>query len=1101
MQYRLLLVDGQGEAVTAQLRIRTLREFPGLDGVSVHFRPVRNDLLFDSARAGGRLAYRILAGEGVVRSQVWVEYEVLGEHFNVIGRSGDLVFALALICSKWIRSSERYEACAATGVLGADGSVETVEGLTEKLSAAVRDLSDTRRAVVFFPAADAATVALWQSTVQIPEHVELRPAGHLDEALSYLGYTLQKIYLRNPFRGLEHFEYRHHAIFFGRDREATDAVQQLLRREEAGLPGLLIEGASGSGKSSFVLAGLLPALIDLRSQPQAVRDAIQTRPFSANASRAIWRPGFAGIGADEAKLAASIAECWGALSELGTAGCQGPFQRLAELAASRRMFWPRERRFLWMIDQLEELFALGLDAALIEALGSFLQQLQTDGVWTLASIRADALPQLKQHSTLRAVFGANEGQYYLAPLGRTALDDVIHLPAKAADLRFGRAADGKSLDQQLREDAYREEDSLPLLQFTLNELYHRRNGQVLSFEVYRELGGLAGSIATTAQRLLSAEGPESHVAVPRLFRSLVAVDDGGAVTRRQVPVAEIVDDPAQKRLLSRLIEARLCVTDQRNGQAVVSFAHDTLLQTLPALIEWLKSEAGLLQTRELAQREARLWERHGESDAWLASADKVLAFQALESAEVVLPTAVRTFIDRSARRVRRTRRLRQAVTGVIALLGVGLICAAIAFGWQQQRTYDARQSAARHRDFLSRLILAADPRLGERNVTVAELMDIAPQQLEGLAAKEPLVAASMLGTIAETDRGLGRYAKGLDANARELELLKAHDGSGLDLAAALLQRGELLNKSERQREAETVLREALALVERRRGAETQLGNILTELGVALANSGREAQAESMYRRAIDLFESRHDDFSAAFPLADLGTLRYAQGRYSEAADALSHALEIELRYLPPDNPDLLDAESNAAAMIERTNPAAAEAIFRRVLETDQRVLGPDHLETLSAQHDLASNLYAQRRYQEAATMALSAAQTSSRVLGADRELTRQAWALYGISSCLAGDGVVGLKALRQVAAQQQGSDSLERQQMTDVQIGTCLVALRQYSQAEPLLLNAVTGLESERGPAFDHTQQGYRALRDLYLASGRAPRAAQWQAKIVAAKQ
>ena len=134
-------------------------------------------------------------------------------------------------------------------------------------------------------------------------------------------------------------------------------------------------------------------------------------------------------------------------------------------------------------------------------------------------------------------------------------------------------------------------------------------------------------------------------------------------------------------------------------------------------------------------------------------------------------------------------------------------------------------------------------------------------------------------------------------------------------------------------------------------------------------------------------------------------------------------------------------------------------------------------------------------------MALSAAQTSSRVLGADRELTRQAWALYGISSCLAGDGVVGLKALRQVAAQQQGSDSLERQQMTDVQIGTCLVALRQYSQAEPLLLNAVTGLESERGPAFDHTQQGYRALRDLYLASGRAPRAAQWQAKIVAAKQ
>src|ERR1700677_2557693 len=115
--YRLLLVNGKGEATTSQLRIRTLREFPGLDGVSVHFRPVRNDLLFESAKFGGGLAYRILCGEGIVRSQLWVEYEVLGEHLNVIGRSSDLLFALALITSKWSIAVGDQSIVAATGVL------------------------------------------------------------------------------------------------------------------------------------------------------------------------------------------------------------------------------------------------------------------------------------------------------------------------------------------------------------------------------------------------------------------------------------------------------------------------------------------------------------------------------------------------------------------------------------------------------------------------------------------------------------------------------------------------------------------------------------------------------------------------------------------------------------------------------------------------------------------------------------------------------------------------------------------------------------------------------------------------------------------------
>ncbi len=109
-------------------------------------------------------------------------------------------------------------------------------------------------------------------------------------------------------------------------------------------------------------------------------------------------------------------------------------------------------------------------------MGNFLQQLQADGVWTLAAVRADAMPQIKDRDTLRAVFGANEGQYYLSTLRGAALDDVIARPARAGDLKFEGGADGKSLEQVLRDEAYLEQDSLPQLQFTLNELYLRRSG-------------------------------------------------------------------------------------------------------------------------------------------------------------------------------------------------------------------------------------------------------------------------------------------------------------------------------------------------------------------------------------------------------------------------------------------------------------------------------------------------------------------------------------------------------------------------------------------------------------------------------------------------
>ncbi len=670
MNFQLLLVDGHGNATVAPLRIRTLREFPGQPGLSVHFRPVRQDPLFESARIGGQLAYRILFGEGVIRSQLWVEYELSGEQLNIAGRSSDLLFALALLTSAWPLEIPKSTCIAATGVVDGEGNVQGVDHTVEKLGAAVRAHGDADFTLVFYPAVDRRAVQAWCVTNPLPPGVRLVPVATLEEALACLGYVLEKVYLQNPFCGLKYFDYEHRAIFFGRDREIREVVQQLLRRESAAAPGLLIEGPSGTGKSSLLRAGVLPALADARGQPEAVRASLRHPAVSRGIRRAIWRPGLLVLNCSESAIAQSIQSCWVGLPELEGAWPGEPVESLTDLALRRRTLWPVAARFVWMIDQFEEIFTLGLGDALIAIFGKFLLQLQCEGVWTLVCIRTDALTEMKRHDALRQVFGANEGQYYLATLSGTMLDEVITLPARATDLTFGLSPDGKSLDQLLREEAYREPDSLPLLQFTLNELYQRRTGKVLSFDVYQRLGGLAGSIATTAQSVLRTGTPAERNTQARLFRSLVSVDEGGHATRRYAPLAEIAADEQQQMLIRRLVEARLCVSDVRDGQAVVAFAHDSLLRTLPALVEWLREESGLLQTRELVQRETRLWQQHGESSDWLATSDKLVAYKALAAADMVLPDSVRSFLNSSAQRTRRITRLKRAVVATITVLAV-----------------------------------------------------------------------------------------------------------------------------------------------------------------------------------------------------------------------------------------------------------------------------------------------------------------------------------------------------------------------------------------------------------------------------------------------
>jgi WD40 repeat protein len=697
MKFVLLLADRSdpaGSIRTAVLQSEVLQTSPGGEDVTVGFRPNRADDLHASAKFAARLGYRILFREGIVRSQLVVRLQASDAPQNVVGRSADLLLTLAILLRVYEASgylkprSDHALSVAATGVLEDDGTVRKVEHLASKLHAACREFGETA-GTVFFPLENRREVDLSALSQQYP-NVRLRPIAHLDEALEEVGIVLERVYLRDPFRGLEQFEYEHRAIFFGRDGEIRELVEQLLRREANGAPGVLVEGASGSGKSSFVRAGVLPALV----HPQAlnVRESLRSQPVPESVRRATWRVTHLPRAATEAQIAQSILECWGPLHDL--AGST-PFActSLAELADLRRRLWPSTQRCVWLIDQLEELFALGFDASVVDTIGRFLVHLQSEGVWTIACIRADAVPQLKRHTSMRQVFGSNEGQYYLEMMTGAALDDVIARPAEAAGLSFGVAPSGRGLDETLREELYAtRENTLPLLQFTLQELYQRRSGTVLGFQTYRELGGLAGSVATAAKAAVQIDPTEAEHALPRIFRSLVSVDDEGRPSKRSALVEEVARTPSDRRVLDRLVAARLCVTDQHDGAAVVSFAHEALLRTWPRLQDWLTREGAALQARDLLLAEAKRWEQHGRRRDWLVTAaDRLASIHGVIDADIPVPGLAREFARESAKRARRASRARQLAVLSIMVLAIVAVAFGLVASTQRNAALQAQQ--------------------------------------------------------------------------------------------------------------------------------------------------------------------------------------------------------------------------------------------------------------------------------------------------------------------------------------------------------------------------------------------------------------------------
>lgn len=512
-----------------------------------------------------------------------------------------------------------------------------------------------------------------------------------------------------PYRGLLSFEYEHAPVFFGRTRARNELRELLTRREERGLPFVLVMGASGSGKSSLIKAALLPDLMlpGMIGRVALVRYA-QFRPsdgsgnliegLAAAISSPTALPELAGLG--KLGLAESINGASVTLEavlreSLLDAG------RQANLAPSGNA------RLAILIDQLEELFTLETISpeqrhAFVRALDGLTRSGQ---VWVVATMRSDFYDRLETDPML-AKLAADDGIYRLLPLGDAELAQVIRQPAREAGLRFAIDAEsGAGLDEVILTAATRDRGALPLLSFLLDQLWHRRSEKgELTFAAYEELGGLEGALGRRVEEVLKQE-PQSDIDalrdafIPHLVR--LRIEDGKRV-RQPAPLGSL--PPASKRLVRLLIETRILTTRSDAGEPVVEVAHEALFAAWPKLSRWLDEEQVFLADLERIKAAYSSWlaaPAENKPDALLRgllltnARNWVAEYpQRFANAELL---ALRGYIEASAvsenAERARARKLRRTLIGALTAAVITFFFASLITTWQYRQAEAARATA------------------------------------------------------------------------------------------------------------------------------------------------------------------------------------------------------------------------------------------------------------------------------------------------------------------------------------------------------------------------------------------------------------------------
>ena len=381
----------------------------------------------------------------------------------------------------------------------------------------------------------------------------------------------------SPYQGLAFFDVGDASRFFGRERLTAELVSDLQDHHF-----LAVVGASGSGKSSVVRAGVVAAL--------------KTRAIAGSDTWAIT------IVTPTARPLLTLAAALTHDSESVTATTtlvddMTKDPRSLDVFAARLVSQRKIPRLL-VIDQFEELFTLCKDAGERKAfVDNLLTAATPDGVTTvLLTLRADFYAHCAEFESLRVALARD--QVYIGAMSPEELRAAIENPAGQGgwDLESG-------LTNRILKDMAGESGALPLLSHALNETWRRRSGRLLTLQGYEAAGGIQGAIATTANTMYSKLSPAEQTTARNVLVRLTELGEGVQDTRRRAPMAELASLPEVAAVLQKLEDARLVTAEREGDQATyVDVTHEALIRQWPLLRQWLDDDReGLRIHRRLTE--------------------------------------------------------------------------------------------------------------------------------------------------------------------------------------------------------------------------------------------------------------------------------------------------------------------------------------------------------------------------------------------------------------------------------------------------------------------------------------------------------------------
>ena len=437
-----------------------------------------------------------------------------------------------------------------------------------------------------------------------------------------------------PYKGLNYFDESDADLFVGREVLTTKLVERVLsmtvRDSFEKRRFLAIVGASGSGKSSLVRAGLIPAL--------------RWNKQSADWHVYIFTPTVHPL----ESLATSLTHESGSMITTTTLMDDlARESRSLQLFVKQRLQAENHAHVLLIVDQFEELFALcRLEAERFAFINNLLTTASEAAgqITIVVTLRADFYAHCANYPELREALAKN--QEYIGAMNKEELCRAIEEPA-----RRGRWELEPGLVDLLLHDVGQEPGALPLLSHALLETWQRRRGRILTLSGYASSGGVRGAIAETAETVFADQFTQAQQAIARrIFLRLTELSDetSTADTRRRAKLNELILKPeeriATQAVLKALADARLITTSEDFAEV----AHEALIREWPTLRNWLEdNREGLRLHRQLTEATQEWMDQDRAQDLLYRGARLAQAREYAASHEEELNLSEREFIAAS----------------------------------------------------------------------------------------------------------------------------------------------------------------------------------------------------------------------------------------------------------------------------------------------------------------------------------------------------------------------------------------------------------------------------------------------------------------------